>query len=186
MKNYKNYDMEEVSFKYIMAKLEKSTIIEQSIIGFLCGVGLMVIFLIMWIRTGTTKLFDESFWTWMFLSFIFGMYTCGFPYVCRKVPNILGFIGACLIGTPVTLGALCFSIITIKKCDPIIEEDKKNNTELYMEVEETVQLLIDMKPDISKKYVTDEVLKYRNLLFEKQITRDEYVKFVRRIVDSDI
>lgn len=180
MKKYEDYDIDVVSDKYIFARADKSEIIKYSIIGFVIGISFVLF--ICFIGSVTLD------WSIILACVIAGLICSGFPYAYSQMESFGGilwfirFFASLFFGIPITLLAFIWKTIVIHKYKPIIEEDQKRNPELYMEVADTVKLLIGDNKDVSHQYVTEEVIKYRDWLYKHQITRNEYIQFIRGIV----
>lgn len=190
MRKQKEYDMNKIQLKYAIAKIEKNDIVSYTVVTFIMFL-LAPIIVILCTGSEMSSFFKEYFSTFP-MPLLGCLLICGAPYAIKTMaankPVIL--IPFCL-----AIGIAAGWIITpilffvnrhyVKKYEPIIEEDRKQNPELYIDkVLDTVNFLIGDKEGVSRSYVTEEVTKYREWLLHDRISRDEYVQLLRGLVNK--
>ena len=189
MKKHEEQDIGKIEIKCATAKIEIDSIIACTVITFIILLLLPFAYIIY-------MNYDISFLTerisWLPIYLLACVLLSGTTYVTKTITAQTSII---LIPFSLAIGILFGWAVTpiafisykhdIKKYTPLIEEDRKQNPEIWIaEFSDIVNFLIGDNEEISRSYVTEEVIKYREWLFKGQISRNEYIQLLREIVNK--
>ena len=188
MKRYNDYDMSKVNSKYVLARVERKNIVKNAIVGFICGL-IFAAVLFGFLAFLDEVISTEEIQVICAMAISTGIMFSGFPYAYSQTESLHGILWilritvAASFGMWITIAGLIQNTFTIIKYKKVVQEHQTKNPELYFnDVLETVNFLVGNNTEISRSYVTEQVIKYRDWLSNGQISGDEYVQLLREIV----